>query len=108
MHVKGNLWKNDKGFIWMLAISVLSLISTQISIGIIGESKFIVRLGYFLFTVIAIRSSSLHRIGKSIGYIIASTLLLLAIVLVWSETILDLTVRHAGHRLHDLHYNAVG
>lgn len=70
----------------MLAISVLSLISTQITIGILWESKFIVRLGFFLFTVIAVKSSSLPSIGKLIGYIIASTLLLLAIGLIWAET----------------------
>ena len=86
MNVIDNLWKNDKGFLWMLGISMLSLISTQITIGILWESKFIVRLGFFLFTIIAIKSSSLPKGAKSIGYVIASTLLLLAIVLIWSET----------------------
>ena len=65
MSLRDNLWKDDKGFIWMLAISILSLISTQITTGILLESKFIVRVGYFLFTVIAINSSSLRFSGKA-------------------------------------------
>lgn len=70
----------------MLAIAIISLASSQISTGIIIESKFIGRIGFFLFTIIAIQSSSLRTLGKSIGYIIASTLLFLAIVMMWSET----------------------
>jgi hypothetical protein len=86
MVTTANIWKNDKGFMWMLAISVVSLVSTQITIGLIWESKFIVRLGFFLFTIFAIRSSSLPSIGKVVGYFIASSLLLLAVVLIWFET----------------------
>lgn len=70
----------------MLIISVLSLISTQITIGIHWESKFIVRFGFFLFTLISIKSSSIPAFGKVIGYIIATTLLFLAIALIWTET----------------------
>ena len=86
MNLSNNLWKDDKGFLWMLAISLISLVSTQITTGIILESKFIVRVGFFLFTVIAINSSALHFAGKVIGYTIACALLLLAVVLIWSET----------------------
>lgn len=86
MNAGNNLWKNDKGFVWMLVITLLSLISTQLTAGIIWESKFMVRAGFFLFTVIAIESSSLTRTGKSIGYTIASALLLLAVVMIAYET----------------------
>jgi hypothetical protein len=85
MNSNNNMWKNDKGFIWMLVITVLSLISTQLPEGIIWENKFIVRLGFFLFILIAIRASSLSNTRKSIGYIIASILLLLAIAMIWTE-----------------------
>jgi hypothetical protein len=86
MAQKTNIWENDRGFIWMLIIALVSLVSTQLTEGIIWESKFIVRGGYFLFTIIAIRSSSLVPIGKAIGYGIALTLLLFAIALIFSET----------------------
>src|SRR5687768_13552537 len=86
MSLSNDLWKDDKGFIWMLAISVLSLVSKQITTGFILKSKFIVRVGYFLFTVIAVKSSSLSVAGKSIDYTIATSLLVLAIVMIWFET----------------------
>ena len=86
MNLSNNLWKDDKGFIWMLAISIISLVSSQITTGIILESKFVVRVGFFLFTVIAINSSSLRYAGKAVGYTIACSLLLLAVVMIWSET----------------------
>ena len=81
-----NIWKNDKGFIWMLAISIITLISTQLTEGVIGETKFIVRTGFFLFTLIAVKSSSLSATGKSIGYVIALAILLLAIAMLRVET----------------------
>ena len=92
MNTGNNLWKNDKGFVWMLAITLLVLISTQLTAGIIWESKFMVRAGFFLFTVIAIKSSSLSRIGKSVGYTIASALLLLAVAMIAYETQLLLLI----------------
>ena len=92
MNLSNNLWKDDKGFIWMLAISIISLVSTQITTGIFLESKFIVRVGFFLFTVIAINSSALRFAGKVVGYTIACSLLLLAITMIWSETQLLLLV----------------
>ena len=70
----------------MLVITVLSLISTQLSDGIIWESKFIVRSGYFLFTIIAVRASSLSGLGKSMGYTMASAIFLVAIAMIWLET----------------------
>ncbi len=69
----------------MLMIAVLSLITSQLSEGILLESKLLVRAGFFLFTIIAVRSSSLSSMRKSIGYVIASTLLLIAIIMLWSE-----------------------
>jgi hypothetical protein len=86
MNAFDNLWKNDKGFIWMLAISIITLISTQLSEGILSESKFIVRTGFFFVTLIAIRSSSLSNSGKLLGYAIASAILLLAVVMIRTET----------------------
>jgi len=80
-----NLWKNDTGFIWMLIITVLTLITSQLTEGIIWESKFIARFGFFLFTLIAIKSSALSRTGKLIGYGIASLLLLIAVAMIRSE-----------------------
>lgn len=97
-----NLWKNDVGFIWMLAITVLTLISTQLPSGILLENKFIVRLSFFLFTLIAIKSSALPPAGKIIGYAIASTLLLLAIAIIRIESqglILFYTVFITGYMI---------
>jgi hypothetical protein len=97
-----NLWQNDKGFVWMLIIAILLLISSQIATGLIWESKFLPRMGFFLFTIIAIQSSSLPSIGKSIGYGIASILLLLAVVLINTETqilLLIYTVLTTGYMI---------
>jgi Ion channel len=80
-----NIWQNDLGFIWMLVIAILILISSQLTDGVIGESRFIVRLGFFLFAIIAVRSSALSSTGKFIGYVIPLLLLLLAIAMIWSE-----------------------
>lgn len=82
-----NIWQNDIGFIWMLVIAILILISSQLTDGVIGESRFIVRLGFFLFAIIAVRSSSLSGAGKFIGYVIPLLLLLLAIAMIWMETL---------------------
>src|SRR6478609_8016394 len=79
----------------MLVIALLSLISTQITIGIIWENKFILRVGFFLFTLVAIKSSSLRNVGKLIGISIASTMLLLAIFMIWNENQL-LTIVYTG------------
>ena len=95
MSSKNNIWENDKGFLWMLAITLVSLISTQITIGIIWENKFILRVGFFLFTLVAIKSSSLRNVGKLIGISIASTMLLLAIFMIWNENQL-LTIVYTG------------
>lgn len=85
MKLNQNIWENDRGFVWMLVIAVLSLITSQLSEGVFFEGKLMVRAGFFLFTIIAVRSSSLSSIRKSIGYAIASTLLLIAITMLWSE-----------------------
>ncbi len=85
MKIKHNIWENDKGFVWMLAITVLSLITSQLDEGVILESKFFARASFFLFTIIAVWSSALATMGKSIGYAIASILLLTAIAMIWSE-----------------------
>ena len=86
MNTIDNLWKNDKGFIWMLAISIITLVSSQLSEGILWESKLIVRAGFFFVTVIAVRSSSLSNLGKLLGYAIASAIWLLAVVMIRTET----------------------
>ncbi|HEY5823280.1 MAG TPA: potassium channel family protein [Cyclobacteriaceae bacterium] len=86
MSAFNNIWKNDKGFLWMLFISIIILASTQITNSILWEGKFIVRVGFFLFTLVAVKSSSLSVTGKSIGYIIAAAILLLAIVMIRTET----------------------
>lgn len=86
MQLKNQLWNNkrDSGFIWMFGISVLMLITTQLNTGIMVDSKFLIRLGFFLFTVIAIYSSSLTKATKRLGYILASGILILAIVLMFN------------------------
>jgi len=97
-----NFWKNDKGFIWMLVITVLTLITSQLTEGVISHSKFIARFGFFLFTLIAIRSSALSVTGKSIGYGIASSLLLIAIALIRTEIpwlILLYTIAATGYMI---------
>ncbi|AYB35263.1 potassium channel family protein [Chryseolinea soli] len=85
MNAIDNLWKNDKGFIWMLVIATITLISSQLSEGILWESKFIVRAGFFFVTLIAIRSSTLSKFGKLLGYAIAAAILLLAVVMIREE-----------------------
>lgn len=103
MNLSNKLWKDDKGFLWMLAISIFSLVSSQVSTGIIIESKFIGRIGFFLFTIIAIQSSSLRAIGKLIGYSIACAMLVLAVVMIWLETralILAYTVLATGYMIY--------
>ncbi len=103
MKPKTNIWENDRGFIWMLAITLLTLISSQLTEGIIWETKFIVRTGFFLFTIIAVRSSVLPGYGKLIGYIISSLLMLLAIAMIRSETqglILMYTVIASGYMIY--------
>jgi len=47
MSLSDELWKDDKGFIWMLGISILSLVSSQLSTGVVVESKLVVRLVFF-------------------------------------------------------------
>ncbi len=97
-----DLWKNDVGFLWMLAITLLTLISTQLSSGVLLENKFILRLSFFLFTFIAIKSSALPSAGKILGYAIASVLLLLAIAIIWIESqwlILLYTVFTTGYMI---------
>ncbi|HEY5746168.1 MAG TPA: ion channel [Chryseolinea sp.] len=86
MKANRNIWKDDKGFIWMLAISILMLISTQFTKGILWEGKLVLRTGFFLFMLIAVRSSAVSGLGKSIGYTIASLILILAIAMVRNET----------------------
>jgi hypothetical protein len=86
MNAINNIWKNDKGFVWMLFIAIVILASTQITNGILWEGKFVVRVGFFLFTLVAVKSSSLTALGKSIGYTIAAAILLLAIVMIRTET----------------------
>jgi len=81
-----NIWINDKAYIWMLVITVVNLIVWQIPEGLIWESKFLLRTCLFLFTLIAIRFSSLGTTGKIVGYSIASTLEILSIVMLWRET----------------------
>lgn len=102
MNINNNIWRNDIGFIWMLIITVLTLISSQLTEGIIWESKFIARFGFFLFTLIAIWSSALSGVGKSIGYGIASSLLLLAVAMLRTEIpwlILLYTITATGYMI---------
>jgi hypothetical protein len=86
MSTRSNLWKDDKGFIWMLVISVLMLVSTQVTESIFGGDKLLVRIGFFIFTLVAVKSSSLSIIRKSIGYTISAAILVLAIVLTQTES----------------------
>lgn len=81
-----NIWKNDHGFIWMFVISVLALISTQVDFGLVGESKLLLRLGFFLVTLIAIKSSYLSSISKSVGYLMAFLMLLSALLILKTES----------------------
>ncbi len=80
-----NLWENDKGFVGMLAISIILLIISQLTEGILWQSKFIIRLGFFFFTLIAVKSSSLSNVGKTIGYTIAFATMILALAMIRVE-----------------------
>jgi hypothetical protein len=62
------------------------LVSTQLTESFFGEDKLIVRIGFFVFTLVAVKSSSLSSLGKLIGYIISAAILLLAIVLIQTES----------------------
>jgi voltage-gated potassium channel Kch len=81
-----NIWEDDMGFIWMLVISIMLLVSTQLLVDMTWESRFTVRTGFFLFTLTAINFSSLSKAKKLIGYGIAFAILLLAIALIRKET----------------------
>ncbi|HPM29088.1 MAG TPA: potassium channel family protein [Chryseolinea sp.] len=74
-----NIWKNDKGFIWMLVIALLFLVGAQLTAGLIWETKILLRIFFFLFTIVAVKASSLPVKGKYIGYSISVVLLLLAL-----------------------------
>jgi hypothetical protein len=84
--LSNQLWNDDRdsGFVWMLVISVLMLITTQLDTGIVLDSKFLIRFGFFLFTIVAIYSSSLSVGAKRIGYILALGLLILAISIMFT------------------------
>ena len=86
MKTTNNIWKNDQGFIWMFVISLLALISTQLDFGLVGESKLLLRLGFFFVTLIAINSSSLSHTSRYIGYFIAFIMLLLALLIIKSQS----------------------
>ena len=86
MRLFNNIWEREKGFIWMLAIAVITLATTQLTQTLAWEGKFIVRAGFFFITIIAIHSSSLSKIGKSVGYGIGAAILALAIVMIPLET----------------------
>lgn len=82
MKPMNNIWKNDWGFIWMLIVSILALISTQLTGGLLHESNLLIRISFFLVTIIAIHSSSLVKWGKYAGYMISSILLITALALI--------------------------
>ena len=87
-------WDNDKGFLWLLALTLLFIISTQFSVGQVADT-FLVRLGFFAFTVLAISASVLSRRYKTIGYGVAIALLSLgllniknrSLIMTWSYSI---------------------
>lgn len=81
-----NIWKNEKGFIWMLAIAIISLISSQLTEGVFHQGKLIFRMGFFLFMLITVNSSSLRPKGKLMGNAITSLMLLLTIIMAITET----------------------
>lgn len=87
MRLFDNIWERERGFIWMLAIAVVTLISTQLTEAIPGAGKIIVRTGLFFFTVIAIHSSTLSKTEKSVGYSIGAAILALAVAMIRSETL---------------------
>ena len=92
MTTKKNIWQKDQGFIWMLAISLIALINTQFTESVFGENKFILRSCFFIFTIVAVKSSELSRLSKLTGYFIACVLILLAVILIWSDTYVILLI----------------
>ncbi|MBL7857588.1 MAG: two pore domain potassium channel family protein [Cyclobacteriaceae bacterium] len=79
-----NFWAKDSGFIWLLALTVASIILNQFSIGNVWAEFFIIRLTFFLFTFIAIASSALSPTTKKIGYTVAILLLIFALGMIES------------------------
>lgn len=80
-----NFWAKDSGFVWLLALMVATIISNQFSIGIVWAEFFVIRLSFFLFTIIAIASSALSSTTKNVGYAVAILLLVFALVMIDSS-----------------------
>lgn len=76
-----HFWDNDKGFLWMLAIALVFIIATQFSVGH-STDMILVRISFFVLTVIAIGSSVLSMRAKYIGYGVAVALLTLGLSMV--------------------------
>lgn len=85
MRTAKHVWQNDLGFVWMFFITVLTLVSTQLPTGVFGERNFILRFCFFLFTLLAVQSSALPKRGKTIGYLIASSLFLLSVAIIFEK-----------------------
>jgi len=67
-------WDNDKGFLWLLGFVLLFIVATQFSVGQ-SVDMILVRLSFFVFTVVAIASSVLSKQSKRVGYVVALALL---------------------------------
>jgi len=70
------IWSDDRGFIWLLVIMVLTIIVAQFSIGRMWAELLFVRFSFLLFTIIALASSVFAPAEKRIGYGIAILLFL--------------------------------
>lgn len=76
-----SFWDNDRGFTWLLVFMIFLIVKSQLSAGL-STDLLIVRIMFFVFTIIAIASSILSPRSKRIGYGVALAVLLMGITLI--------------------------
>lgn len=85
MITKKNLWSNDQGFIWLLSAVIIILVLLQFRQFVLGE-LLLIRIGFFIFMIVAIASSLLSDTGKKLGYAVSTLLLLFGFILTQSKS----------------------
>ncbi len=81
-----NFWNNDHGFVWLLGIMLATVIMTQFSVGFMWAEMLFIRIGFFIFMVIAIGASLLSPTSKKVGNGVSLALLIFSFVLVEDDS----------------------
>lgn len=76
-------WRSDRGFIWLLAVSIAAIPMAQFSSGEVGSEMLMLRVTFFVFTVVAIFASVLTHKQKLAGYGVGVALFILSIAMVF-------------------------